>query len=552
MKGVIGQRFETVRRGVFFGLVVAATAAAIPGGAAAESDTDGEKIENPVILQWMGYQKYKTSRISDDKVTIVDPDTVPDRPARLELGNAFVGTGPISKGFELPTGQVWTPSLLIWGNHRTALQVFNTGAVNPYFNTNTGNTNPDGRPGRSLLNHTAEWANRLDIYANLLLSGTERVLVGFRPLDEGFFGPNPATGRFTGYYFNDAGPNPDSGDFKKEFNSDLITLFYEMDFGEMFPRLDPEDKYPLDISITVGRQQFFYQEGILVFDFFDGLGITKNSIRLPGTSNLQVSFLWGWNEINRGDNLEVKVLPNPALGGVAFPTSKQRDLDLFGLFFAVDHPWTTVNLDLIFIKDHDELEDGFYGGLSFVQRIGHYSTAFRVVASVDTHKKAPRIGGTAPTSAVDDGVVFFFEGGYTPAYTRNNIYATFFFAINDFTPAARMPGTGGPMGRAGVGFAGQGLGRYAAPIANFAQDAVGGAIGYQFILDGELARRQLIFEIGGRADTSNLIASNTAAILTRYQQAIGQHWLLQFDLMGRVQEDRSPGYGARVELRTNF
>ena len=143
------------------------------------------------------------------------------------------------------------------------------------------------------------------------------------------------------------------------------------------------------------------------------------------------------------------------------------------------------------------------------------------------------------------------EVGRQLPWSRNNVYATFFWGINDFTPAARMPGTGGPMGRAGLNFAGQGLGRYAAPVANFAQDAVGGALGFQMVLDGELARRQLILEFGGRKDT-NGDDTGTASLLTRFQQAFGQHTLLQLDLFGNVGDKRNAGWGARMEWRYAF
>ncbi len=107
------------------------------------------------------------------------------------------------------------------------------------------------------------------------------------------------------------------------------------------------------------------------------------------------------------------------------------------------------------------------------------------------------------------------------------------------------------MGRAGLNFAGQGLGRYAAPVMNFAQDAVGGALGFQAVLDGELARRQVIFELGARKDTNNE-DTDTLSLLTRFQQAFGRHTLLQLDLFGSVGEERSPGWGGRMEWRYAF
>ncbi|MGE4605785.1 MAG: hypothetical protein AAEJ52_03480 [Myxococcota bacterium] len=528
MQGVQAIRFGSLTRSMVVNFVIAAIVFGHVGSAFAEED------HTPWPLGWMGFD-YHSSRMSDAAVGEIDSSFIPPRPRRLELGNAFVGTGPISKGWELPTGAIWTPSLLFFGSYRTALQRFAPLDEN---------------------DELSEWANRLDIFGNLILSGTERITARLRPFDEGFAGPAPQTGRFSGYYFSTSNPiGSPQGEWENEFNADLINLFFEGDIGEMFPNLDPEDELPLDISFTVGRQALFYQEGLLIFDTMDAVGVTKNSIRFPKTSNLQISFLYAWNEINRGDNFEHRVNAN------GIPTSEQRDLDLYGLFFAVDSPWSTVNLDFVYVKDNSDDQDGLYGGISFVQRVGHLSTALRVVASVAIDKPAPRLSvpaqamqgifNTGPTSAVDTGLVIFGELGWTPPHSTNYIYLNQWIGINDYTPAARTPGTGGPMGRAGLLTAGQGLGRYGAPISNFAQDVYAAVLGYQMILDGVPSRRQLVWEIGCRQDLNNM-NTRTAATLLRFQQAIGQHILLQLDAFGRLQQHESPGWGSRVELRYAF
>ena len=67
---------------------------------------------------------------------------------------------------------------------------------------------------------------------NLQLSGSERLLVGVRALDDG--------GRFTSYFFEHPDPTLD-GEFRDEVDADLEFLFFEGDFGEIFPNLDKED-----------------------------------------------------------------------------------------------------------------------------------------------------------------------------------------------------------------------------------------------------------------------------------------------------------------------
>ena len=358
--------------------------------------------------------KERTSRLTDQAV--FNADAVPPRPMRIELGDAYLGTGNISKGWTLPTGAVWNPSLLFYGLYRSAIQGYRTGVRN----------DPNCSNPTTTQSICAEWANRLDMNANLVLSGTERVVIGIRPFDENFTGPAATTGDFSGYYFTPG--KAKGGRWNDATNIDLTMLFIEGEFAEIFPKLDPRDKYPLDIGFSVGRQQFFYQEGMLIFDFFDGAGVTKNQIQVPGASNLQVTFLFGWNEINRGDNIEVD------------------DTDLYGVFFALDHPISTVNLDFVFVNDRNPTDyDGFFGGLSFVQRIGHFATAFRGLWSVATSNvplRAPGFAPAPPTSVVNTGGILFAEMQWTPPWTHNNLYANGFVAIGNYTPAARQPGAG--------------------------------------------------------------------------------------------------------------
>jgi len=210
-----------------------------------------------------------------DKPAPMRIDDVPDRPSPLfELGDPFLGTGPISRGFTIPTGALWQPSFLVYGSYRSAFQTFNDGDET-----------------------FTEWANRLDIFGNLQLSGTERVLIGFRPLDE--------AGDFTGYFYEPN--NARQSGWADGFNGEITHLFFEGDLGEIFPGLDPSDSGQYDIGFAVGRQPLFYQEGLLINDRIDAVGITKNNIFPKGISNLQVTAIYGWNEINRGNNIEDEI-----------------------------------------------------------------------------------------------------------------------------------------------------------------------------------------------------------------------------------------------------
>ena len=140
------------------------------------------------------------SELSDEPLPL-QVDKVPARPQPLELGTPFLGPGPIGPGFEIPGGAVWQPQLLVWGTLRSAVQSFDRLGE---------------RDTRS-----AEWRSRLDIFAELEVSPTERVVVGFRPFDD--------DGRFSGCEWE-----PAEDDCQDELNPTPEILFVEANLGELF------------------------------------------------------------------------------------------------------------------------------------------------------------------------------------------------------------------------------------------------------------------------------------------------------------------------------
>lgn len=440
-----------------------------------------------------GDEPHELKTTFSDEPAPMRMEDVPDRPAPLiELGDPFLSTGPIGKGFVIPTGAHWNPSLQVFGQYRSALQTFNNGDET-----------------------FSEWVNRLDLFGNLQLSGTERILVGFRPLDE--------DGEFSGYFFEPDNANQHGWD--DAANAEITHLFFEGDFGEIFPGLDPRDRAQLDIGFSIGRQPLLYQEGLLIDDRIDAIGITKNNILPQGLSNLQVTLLYGWNEVNRGDNIE------------------DDNAHLFGLFTEMDTKGSTFNFDAVYVYDDDERRDNtdaLYFAGSAVQRIGKINTAFRALASIPLNEESPAVG---------QGELLFAELSYTPAHSEDVLYLNGFWGIDEFTSAARGPDAGGPLGRTGLLFAAVGLGRYGAPLGNSAQDAVGAALGYQHFFHEK--RSQIVLEAGFRSDTDDSDQS-AVAVATRFQTAIGQNNILRLDAFITGQEDNGPASGARVEWLIKF
>lgn len=432
------------------------------------------------------------SRLSDVTSPYLDDDDLPSRTAPLiELGDDFLGTGNLRPGFELPTGAVWQPRFWVFGGLRSAVQVWDPG---------------DG-PQQS------EWANRLDIFGNLQLTGTERVVIGMQPLQSN-------DGEFTGYQFQ----QKDRG--FESFNADIRTLFFEGDLAELFPNWDVFDFSPNDIGFSVGRQSLIFQDGFLINDTVDSVGFTRNNMRftsLPWLSNLRITALYGWNNIHRDDNTE------------------DNNSQLVGLFTSWDTIYSTIDADLMYVySNRDSGGDLIVGGVGAVQRFGLINTTFRALGSWAPNHKSRQ---------ADNGGLFFAEVSWTPEHTFNLAYVNAFIGVNDFRSAARDATTGGPLGRTGILFAARGLGNFPAPLGNRADRAYGAAAGYQMFFDN--LRRQLIVEVGGRADESQTDFDGVG-IAARLQQALGDRYIIQFDGFGTLRSDSKAGFGMRTEFIVKF
>ncbi len=421
----------------------------------------------------------------------------PDRPKPIiEIGqNPFLGRGPIAPGFVTPTGAVWQPVFLVFGTARTALQTFDNGR-----------------------GQITEWANRLDLYGNLYLTPTERLLIGFRPLDRDGL-------RYTGYRFD-----PPEQKVINELNGYVTTLFFQGDFGELFPRLDPNDKRGLDIYFAIGRQPLSFQDGIMINeDVIDAVGITRTSNFFLGASAWRTTGIFAWNELNRNNNI------------------RESSAKLYGLFNTADYANNTIELDFAYVNAEAKTGgDGVYLGVGNTQRLGLINSTTRVNASWALDRETP---------AVSTGVLLFQQFSTTLPSSKDVAYLNAFWGIGNYSSAARGNDRGGPLGQTGILFAAQGLGSYGAPLGNRANDAIGAAIGYQKFLGS--SDRQLTLEIGGRiaTETPDFFAASQPdnfAAAARYQMKLNQHSVLIFDSFVGFPEDRSTAYGFRSELLLKF
>lgn len=450
----------------------------------------------------------------------------PKRPRTFNIfGDEFLNHGNLQQGFKIPTGAVWQPSMFVYGTLRTAWQYEQTGDRLPPITDVAG---PPIDRGEATVE---EVATRLDLFFNLALTPTERIVLGLRPFDEG--------GEFNGYRWQV--PNLTSRDeWNLRGDLDIEQLYIEGDFGEIFPRLDPNDTGALDIGFSIGRQPLLFQEGIIINDNVDAFGLTRNNVLVGNASNIRLTGIWAWDGLHRG---------------VGANNERRRSAHMYGLFTAIDFPKTSVELDLAYVDDSEDrvlLDDGsiqyhggdqFNVGLGFVQRIGHINTAFRFNHSERTSGRA--------TIHSSSGSVFLAEASYTMPYGYDLLYSTLFLTNDHYQSVARDPATGGPLGQAGILFASPGIGFVGSPIENTTDhDSFGGALGYQKFFDE--TRKQVILEVGGRNDFDGTEDRGRLGVMARYQQAFKTRYVWRVDAYFVSRESLDDKRGIRTEFVVQF
>ena len=109
--------------------------------------------------------KVPVKTIKKEYVPFKGADEITQRPHLfIEKGDFFLDSGKLYEGFEVPLlGAVWQPRLWSYMISRTAFQSFENHA-----------------PGTE---RETEIANRTDLYVNLQLTGTDKILLGLRPFD---------------------------------------------------------------------------------------------------------------------------------------------------------------------------------------------------------------------------------------------------------------------------------------------------------------------------------------------------------------------------------
>jgi hypothetical protein len=392
-------------------------------------------------------EPHSESRLSNKPKPLRKEHTeLPERnPPIYEWNLPFLGPGNIISGFKSPTGAVWQPAFWVFGDFQTSAGIFNDG-----------------------INPTRQYASaRADINGNLQLTPTERIVIGFTPLSQG---GNLGTGLL---HVDGQGTS-----FLNALNPNIQTLFFEGDTRQLFPGIDSDDRNGLDFGFAIGKQWISFQDGVMINDNIQALGITKDTIQIPaiGTQDMRITGLFGWADIRRNDT---------------FPDSSAY---LLGIFTETDFRKSTVDVDFAYVgsdnpRDPSGVQRGGSGaffGASSTQRFGTLNTTFRVNTST-------ALDGTG--TAMDNGALFLAEFSRTMPGSTNLLYANFFATAGDYTSAARSGQVGGPLERVGILFTPLAAGLAGSPIPGDANHAFGGALGYQMFFG---IRNQLTLEIAGK------------------------------------------------------
>ena len=317
----------------------------------------------------------------------------------------------------------------------------------------------------------------------------------------------------------------------------MHTLFFEGEFGQIFPVFTRDGKYNLDYGFSVGRQPLLLQDGLLVNDDkIDLVGFTANALHFPGVPVARITALFAWDQIERAHNQTDK-------DALLIGLDAAMDLDLFQ---------STVEATALYVPSNDG-GDGFYSGIGAVQRIGRFNTSFRVANSVALEGNNDRVAS---------GTLLFGEVSFDPRGTHDLVYFNAFWGIDKFSSADRGPSAGGPLGRVGILNASVDLGTYGAPLNNYAENAIGANLGYQKYF-GEVPRTQLVVELGGRMPTkppTTLQDQPAGGIAARFQKAFGQRVILSVDAFTVLRENQVPAlgpdwqlsYGGRMEVLVRF
>ena len=444
--------------------------------------------------------------LSETRVPFLVSADLPERVGTvIEWGRGINQAGALDPGVETPWGAIWQPALWVWGTQR----------VGVISHDGDRYTRPWGDHG--------EVALRLDLHANLQLTGTERIRAHFRPMDEQGFADRRHT--------KPIGHSAPDESYTSHWDADLESLFFEGEIAEMFPTLDPDDRTANDVGFAIGKFPVDFQQGYLVRDEMLAVGLAKGNLPFPGSSGLRLLGIWGFGHVNE-----------PRF---------RHDADVFILSAAGDFPWGLLEVDVGRREAVAPLGDQVNVGVGWTHHVGLNNVSLHV-----NHANPDR-----PDTRDDEATLAVAGISREINIRRDLVYALGFLADGAHS---RLASNGAPpLGPVGLSFAGNGLGRYRPALLPAPRDAAGLAVGAQRVFRQGSANA--VIELAHRHDRSDVRDSRNnggTALTTRLQYKFLDRFLVQLDgYVARLKGDRSgprdgendnDSAGVSLQLAVNF
>ena len=413
----------------------------------------------------------------------------------LELGRPWYQLGQVPPSSNIfGRANLASPQLIVFGDYRQAI------AYNEVNNTDI-----------------AQWAQRLNLFADLTITSTERFVASVQPLDSG--------NRFTRVEFEDG-----QAEYFSEFDFEFDTGFFEGDLGAIVGGMT-NTVLPFDLPFSVGQIPLLIQNGIWMNDAFLGVAATvpaRNS-KLFDISNFDITMFYGFDNITtnafQGDNNAAK---------------------MYGMAGFFEMMAGYIELDYAYLEDRSFADRSYHNiGLAYTRRYGRLNNSVRVIANAGQDAK-----GIEETA---EGALFLLENSWTTAHPYTVVpYFNFFAGIGRPQAAALAPGLS-VLTNTGINFESDGLTGYPT-LDTSAQDTWGGAFGIN-LMDPELTH-QLVLEFAFLQtigeDATRPVQGNQYAVGARYQRPISNWVILRADTMYAFQDDAEDLFGVRMEMRHKF
>ncbi|MDZ7749280.1 MAG: hypothetical protein U5K43_11010 [Halofilum sp. (in: g-proteobacteria)] len=446
----------------------------------------------------------------EDQIEIYGGKTAVDAPRPLmELGYPMYSAGAIGAGHNLiGRKNLVRPQFLLFGDWRTAV----------------GRNTDDGGEDFSRA------ATRLNLNANLNITGTERLFALFRPLEDD-------DGNFTRHVFDRTDANGQELDdvSEVETSAEPVTLFFEGDMGRIWGGLSDEYN-DLELPFSVGRIPLFVQNGIWLDDAFDGFAFALPALNSPALdiSNMDIAFYAGFNEIN------TNAIPNSV-----------RDASLFAVAAFIERRPAYWELDYGYVQDDgDDGVDSSYHNVSVAwsRRFGAWlSHSTRVIGNFGQDEDG------AGNNTADGGLLLLENSLITSKPYTLVPYLNVFYG--DGTPQALAQTAGQALQNTGINFEEDAITGFPA-LDDTGRNAYGGALGIEYLFN---LNRQIVVEVAGLSrHGEDSDRDDEFAVGVRFQQPFAQQWIFRADAVvgekvpggsGTVAEDFS---SVRAELRVKF